>query len=314
MVIWLIIVTGVLKQLANGPLWFNSEMINRCRQGWWTNLLFINNIFYSAEDNCLDGSWLISLMTQFTLLLIPGVMLMLWNRLMVNLLAVFVLAASMLYTFVIVMHNHLPPTLLMVPYISEQMIGYLNLIYIPPWTRLAPILTGLIAAPFFQQGQRVENNTLTRGFRWLLWLCWLGAAMVVVFGLNVSSTETWSACYSAIHRPLWSMAMVILLYLCHLDCAGELIGSLLEWRLFAPGARLSLGVLLAWEPVAVYVFGCQHRETYASHWSTLYSSISVISISYLIAFLIDVLFQRPVRRLLVHHLHQDDQHQLNHQK
>lgn len=46
----------ILPHMGSGPIWYKMiEETGRCRQNWWTNLLFINNFHPTAfHDTCTD--------------------------------------------------------------------------------------------------------------------------------------------------------------------------------------------------------------------------------------------------------------------
>lgn len=56
----------VLPLLGSGPLWEESvqKTANICREKWWTNLLFINNLL-DADKACLFHTWFLSASMQF---------------------------------------------------------------------------------------------------------------------------------------------------------------------------------------------------------------------------------------------------------
>lgn len=56
----------IVPLLSDGPMW--PEMVSKrlgdsCRRNWWSNLIFVNNLF-SESNICLPSSWFISILMQ----------------------------------------------------------------------------------------------------------------------------------------------------------------------------------------------------------------------------------------------------------
>uniref|UniRef100_A0A0N5ANE7 Nose resistant to fluoxetine protein 6 n=1 Tax=Syphacia muris TaxID=451379 RepID=A0A0N5ANE7_9BILA len=99
----------VFATLSSGPLWNHNELINRCNNNWWKNLLFINN-FFDASDTCLDSGYLISLEAQYFFLLTLMLYASKRHKKVVISTAILTLLASVAYTFWTVTANSLIPT------------------------------------------------------------------------------------------------------------------------------------------------------------------------------------------------------------
>ena len=69
----LLAVLFVMPLWAEGPVWSNFQtLISPCKTGWWTNLLWINNLTPKAyDDKCLPWTWFIPCYIQLTLLIPP---------------------------------------------------------------------------------------------------------------------------------------------------------------------------------------------------------------------------------------------------
>ena len=57
--------------VGSGPIWENfDKAIEPCNKLWWTNILWINNLYPSAhDDKCLPWTWFIPCYVQLSLLL-----------------------------------------------------------------------------------------------------------------------------------------------------------------------------------------------------------------------------------------------------
>jgi len=59
----------LVQSVGNGPLWTGAAVGHFCREYWWTNLLFINNLYPSElSDECVGQSWYLANDMQFFIL------------------------------------------------------------------------------------------------------------------------------------------------------------------------------------------------------------------------------------------------------
>ena len=58
----------LLPFFADGPVWDSqvSQGITNCERFWWTNLLFINNLYpWKLQDQCMFWAWFVAANMQF---------------------------------------------------------------------------------------------------------------------------------------------------------------------------------------------------------------------------------------------------------
>ncbi|KAM3724116.1 Nose resistant to fluoxetine protein [Dirofilaria immitis] len=291
--------TFLYERLSSGPIWLHDDLIARCKNSWWKNILFINN-FFSPQQTCLDGGYLYSLIVQYFLLLIP--MLYISKRYYTAILASAVSGffASIIYTFYIMSTTKLSPTLLLTanPISSEIYNAYIDLLYTKPWTRAPAFLIGFLFSFLFTNKSPISNDSL-----WFSRLILLLFGAFVIFGLypysiGNSTPQIFLAAYSAFHRPLWAFIICSLVYLGY---RKHTIGGLLrflEWRVFSPFARNIFVVFLISEPVSLYLFSSLHRPLHATVWSLLNIAIGTIILSNFVAFLLDILISMPIQNIV----------------
>ncbi|CAG9537708.1 unnamed protein product, partial [Cercopithifilaria johnstoni] len=295
----ILFMTFLYERLSSGPIWMHDDLIARCKNSWWKNLLFINN-FFSSHQTCLDGGYLYSLIIQFFLLLLP--MLYISKRYYTAVLAVAVssLFASIIYTFHEVLNTKLPPTLLLTtdmipPKIYET---YIDLLYTKPWARVPGFLIGFLFSFLFVSQKSINNHLLL-----LAPITLFIFGIFVIFGLypysiGNSIPQIYLAVYSALHRPLWAFVICSLVYLCYRNCnIGKLL-HFLEWRIFSPFAKNIFVVFLISEPISLYLFSSLHRPLHATIWSLLNIAIGTIILSNFGAFLLDILIAMPIQNII----------------
>ncbi len=93
--------------MGGGPYWdYYEKAYSGCKSHWWTNLVFINNIYPSAfDEKCMGWTWIIPCYVQLTLIL--PVLILFFQELPktvsasiygVIFLAVFILNISLIYS------------------------------------------------------------------------------------------------------------------------------------------------------------------------------------------------------------------------
>ncbi|VDK64952.1 unnamed protein product [Onchocerca ochengi] len=291
--------TFLYERLSSGPIWIHNNLIERCKNSWWKNILFINN-FFSSEQTCLDGGYLYSLIVQFYLLLLP--MLYLSKRYNTAILAITVSCffASVIYTFFVMSTTKLSPTLLLTadPISPEIYNTYTDLLYTRPWARAPAFIIGFLFSFLFVDQTPINNDLLWLA-RFILFL--FGA--IVIFGLypysiGNSTPQIYLAAYSAFHRPLWAFIVCSLVYLGYRNRNIGGLSQFLEWRLFSPFARNIFVVFLISEPVSLYLFSSLHRPLHATIWSLLNIAIGTIILSNFVAFLLDIFISMPIQNIV----------------
>ncbi|KAL4001853.1 putative integral membrane protein [Acanthocheilonema viteae] len=295
----ILFMTFLYERLSSGPIWMHDDLIARCKNSWWKNILFINN-FFSSNQTCLDGGYLYSLIIQFFLLLLP--MLYISKRYYTAVLAVAVSSffASIIYIFHEVLTNKLSPTLLLTAnkIHSEIYETYIDLLYTRPWARAPAFFIGFLFSFLFVGQPSINNNLL-----FLAPLTLLIFGIFVIFGLypyaiGNSTSQIFLAVYSALHRPLWAFIICSLVYLRFRNRSiGKLI-QFLEWRIFSPFAKNIFVVFLISEPVSLYLFSSLHRPLHATVWSLLNIAIGTIILSNFFAFLLDILITMPIQNII----------------
>lgn len=70
-VVSLLFVLNYLPTVGNGPIWnFFAKYVGGCNdKGWWTNVLWINNLYPAKyDDKCLPYTWFIPCYVQLSMI------------------------------------------------------------------------------------------------------------------------------------------------------------------------------------------------------------------------------------------------------
>ena len=248
----------VLRVVGTGPFGGMQFDVDDklCREGWWTNFLYINNLI-TQEANGLKGqscygiSWYLANDFQFFLFTPFVALLAFWNHRVTLVLLLAAVLASATYANIAASDEHWP-----LHFFSQSTSNYVSEFYIKPWTRCPPYIIGSMLAIvwwfYFREAVKslpsrlgTPSRILSRGI-----VVGLSAIAFALFGLLAFGGQSaydgfpslWSnqltSAYVAWSKPLWALALAIMSLLLFLD-EGGLINSLLECRLLAILSRLS---------------------------------------------------------------------------
>ncbi|CAH8501899.1 unnamed protein product [Dicrocoelium dendriticum] len=213
----IIIYTGLFHHLYDGPMYpQRPELLDSifCRQHWWAS--YLNNLVYSKEM-CMAWSWYLANEFQFSVILAPiFVSLIYWNVAVGLIFAILLVLSSILATFGIAYaHDYLPGLLSMSSF---------DTIYIKPYTRWGTYAIGLIlgwiliARPKANKPRLSAKNvaiTLTgMSLAAVFTLSTLYGLYGVVRELKPDLPTGVAAFYTAMHRPVFALGVAIVIYLC----------------------------------------------------------------------------------------------------
>ncbi|CAD6188111.1 unnamed protein product [Caenorhabditis auriculariae] len=294
----------IFPGLGAGPMWIHTETVERCESSWWKNILFINN-FFSVDNTCVDFGYVISLEAQFYITLVFCIWLSRSHLRWAKLVAYLGIIASVSFSFYRAYFYSLPPApmLTVEPVPLEKTRNLFDLLMLSPLTRISPYCMGFI---FGVGCATAEDRLRNRGFSYkphiLLGVICVTSAATAMFAAVPYAAEAKAsplpiALYATFHRPLWAFALLSFVYLCH-HGAFVWLNALLGWRVFAPLSKMSWLALVLSEPVILYFFSSLNKPAYATHWSTVYTSVSAAVMSYLLSFALDIFLSRPIRYLI----------------
>lgn len=105
-------------------------------------------------------------------------------------------------------------------------------------------------------------------------------------------SRTFIIVYQSVSRPLWSMAIGWLLFLCATNQAG-FVGQILSWPIWLPFARLNYSCYLVHSTIINISFFNQMNPIYFQEISVLNNFVVHIFFSYMAAALVTILFETP---------------------
>ncbi|GMR62259.1 hypothetical protein PMAYCL1PPCAC_32454, partial [Pristionchus mayeri] len=167
---------------AIGTAQNTSYYVERCEDTWWMNVLYIQN-FQSMNDMCYSISWFLSVDMQLYWIA-PLFLLAIYYSWKTGFAAV--LGGILLSTAAIVFltaHFDLPATAFVIKEIGN--VDFVSHIYVKPWTRCIPYLTGILCGYIIIQVQKKDID-IRRPKLMELIVCWLlaiASALTVIFSV-----------------------------------------------------------------------------------------------------------------------------------
>ena len=304
----------IVPYLGNGPFYKQSwdPFRANCKKYWWTNFLFINNLYpTSLNDECIGWVWYLANDFQFFLMTPPLIFLYCKNRLIG-------FACTFLMVFIAMMTNC----------IITAVKGYSitlsggdgeggDYVYIKPWFRMGPYFVGgLIGLAFFEYASKEKyphlENTIAAGiFTKLKQSRVVSMAFFVVgFGLTALyvfplrnfyvdcgfTDNCWSNFTSSIYNATCRPFFVLGVGLCVIPCfVGRLrvIQAILGNEIMAVLARLNYMVYMIHCIILIWIISDQKQAGYINSLNQWYFSIGGAVLSFLFAIPATLMFEVP---------------------
>ena len=139
--------TSFRKFFSGGPQSGINDIgeIDPCKEGWWSNLLYINNLEYYFNDHkeygCIAQSWYLANDMQFYIIS-PLLIFPMWKFPMVGMvLSTFWLIAATISPLLIAYYKELGFGMSL----SLDVVQYVYEFYFVPWCRFQPYVLGRVA-------------------------------------------------------------------------------------------------------------------------------------------------------------------------
>ena len=292
--------------LSNGPIFHlatdvNSDSYKSCEKYWWTNLLYINNLYpWKLNDECMGWTWYLANDMQF-FVVSPLMVVLLYYSLPVGLISVSIfLMGSFAATGGIAGYYEFDP--------SFQKLGdhppgtnttFSDEIYVKPYARISPYLVGIVLGYLLYRKVKIPFSKLLNWIIYLIFWC-LAAffAQIVVYGLydtwhghTLSTAE--DVMYITFSRFTWGIALALVVFSCH-NGYGGIINSFLSMGFWIPLSRLTFNAYLVHEIVLTVVFGTLRAPVHYTDITLAVYTVAIVVISYGVAGVIAVFVEFPL--------------------
>ena len=317
-VLCILIFYKVSVYLWIGPAWsFFNSMVNMCDGKWWTNLLYIDNLFgRDTSHYCFGWGWYLS--NDFQMFLVSPFVLFLYTRnKKIGLASLWsLLGISFLISFLVSYKNHFK-----IDTIGENNDNteFFNLYYSKPWIRCDVYILGLILGIFYLNYKNKDNYlTLKRWLNntyYLHIVCYAIGILLVNLMIwliipiqKVNDSSVWNDTqhifYLIFHRFTFVFGFVLVI-LPGLLTGKDVVYEILSFRLFTPLGRLTYCTYLVHLIVLARTSFGTNQSFYASNEAFIYVALTDLVISLFAGFVLSVVAEVPLLTIEKHFILKD---------
>ena len=293
------IYVACLPYLFDGPLMPQRdgfEHNHHCRDNWWGNLLYIQNLVKFKPSYCGGWTWYLAVDMQFYVIS-PILLIPLYHRPKLGYIVAALLFISTSVTPFVLSETRKYPARRAHLSGNPKMLGDPTYdLYMAPYSRLGPYLVGVLTgfALYRTNGRPVKMH-------WVLVSAgWIASGLVgffTVYGLKDYFNGTamnihLAAFYNALSRTAWGAALSWLIYCCHKGYGGP-VNSFLSWKIWVPLSRLTYVVYLTHQWLLLLFGATSRTPLYLSDWTVVRMYLTTMMASYSLSIVISVLFEAP---------------------
>ncbi|KAL5014134.1 hypothetical protein ScPMuIL_008404 [Solemya velum] len=283
------------RYMGDGPLWPKSiHAAEMCKESWWTNLLYINNLV-KTDKQCMGWSWYLANDMQFYVIspiffVAMAIHPVLGGVLTFLLMAGGITAAGQQES----VYNGNFFTM------QQENDGYWKYVYIVPWTRVGAYAVGMLLGMLIAKRAQKAFSRVVALIGWILAIGTGIFLVYITYTENKAGGAPWSmevrAVYESMSRPLWATCVAWVIFACH-NHRGGVINSLLSWNGIIPLSRLTYAAYLV-HPVIMSVHVLSKRSlVYVNNFDIIYLFLGHTVMTYMAAFIYSVAFEAPFMAL-----------------
>ena len=263
---------ALTSNIAYGPgISFSPTVMGDCPNVWWTNFLYINNLYPWKElHECMRWTWYLANDMQFYVIS-PAILIASYYFMP---LAIILVLAVLLSSFVVVgtlvgMYDLQATIFAKMAYNytgPSTAADYTDLIYIKPWGRIAPYLVGLVQGYMLYKKVHFKFSRIKTALVYLvLWVAAAIALVTVLYGLYFTwhghtLTKFENVTYITLSRLTWGIGLALIVFSCH-NGYGFFVNSLLSMKIWTPLSRMTFNAYLI-HPVALFIIYGQFQKSF----------------------------------------------------
>lgn len=291
----LMIYTCLTTYLGDGPMWPKQiESAQNCRESWWTNLLYVNNLVL-VNKQCMAWSWFLANDMQFYVVSIV-LLFFLTVNIKLGSCFVFLLMAAGIVSAGVKEHTYNGSFFTM----KSDGGAFWNNVYITPWCRVAAFCVGLFLGIIFYKKPKAYLSRVKAFIGWSMAIS-IGFTLVYcTYSENKENGETWSrefrAVYESVGRPMWAACVAWVIAACHYG-RGGIVNSILSWSGLVPLSRMSYAAYLV-HPMMMMIHVFSKRNlVYLADFDVIYLFLGHTVMTFMASFVASLAFEAPFMAL-----------------
>ena len=294
--------------LADGPYYqqnvgVDSLWYQGCAKYWWTNLLYINNLYPTNASGCIAWVWYLANDMQF-FIIAPLMIVPLYYNWIVGLVCVgLFLAGSFAATgFSAGYYNIQANTFSSFAY-ARYPDPNADALYFRPYHRIPPYLVGIVLGYLLYRKARLPfSHLFGKVLNWVgyivLWMLATGLCLSTVYGLY----PTWhqhipslaeNVIYLMFSRFAWGIGLALVVFSCH-NGYGGVINTFLSMKFWIPLSRLTFTAYLMHPIVLTVVFASARKPAHYTDIILAVYAVGAVALSYGAAAIVAVCVEFPL--------------------
>ena len=289
----------------SGASWEDSPLYQNCKKYWWTNLLYINNLYpWKMGDECIGWTWYLANDMQFYIFS-PLILIPLYFIFPVGLaisaavvFASFIVSGALTGVYDLQANEFAAYAYGYVTNPNISATAYQDLLYIKPWHRVAPYIIGLVLGFVLYRVRLPKKRTL---FYLVISPLLLVSAICLfwtLYGLYFTwhghiPTKAENIIYIMFSRTVWSVGLAILVFVCHYGYGGP-INDFLSMKFWIPLSRVSYNAYLVHPLILTVVFGTERKVINYQDYNLAVYAVGIIVLSYGAATIVSVFVEFPI--------------------
>ncbi|XP_033640142.1 O-acyltransferase like protein-like [Asterias rubens] len=281
---------------------FFEDVADLCREQWWTNLLYINNLYPFPGDlnaSCMGWAWYLANDMQF-FFISPFILYLLYKKPKIGMTVIATLCLGSFGITAYLATYYGSPVWNHPAYNNNTQVVYGNpnadVIYGKPYCRIPAYLVGMVAGYIFykQHGKPVKMSKFLNGFVWVLAT---GVALSVLFGPYRQPGNEFpqyaSVLYLVFSRFSFAIAVAWVAFACVFGYGGP-VNAFLSWGFWAPLSRITFGAYLLHPTLIFVIYNTAKSFYHVTYMQYALTFISNTVVSYFAAFLLSLFVEGPV--------------------
>ncbi|XP_067662821.1 nose resistant to fluoxetine protein 6-like [Haliotis asinina] len=290
--------TCLFHYLGDGPIWPQTGVQKQqCRDNWWTNLLYINNLV-NKDEMCFGWAWYLANDMQF-FVLSPLILIPLFYSEMLGMIVIGVFLAATLTTAGLISRLDNIPVGVFYQTEGKQGLADFSDYYMTPYCRMGPYLIGIVAGYLLYKTNcklRLNKKAVLVG-----WAVAAASALAVLYGPYESANGTpmpsdVSAFYNSAHRTVWGAAVCWVVVACATGNGG-FVNTLMSWTGFVTLSRLTYCAYLIHPMVIIYQYMTHRSPFFVSDVNIVCNFLGFLVITYGLSFVVSLVFEAPMMGL-----------------
>ncbi|CAG9820973.1 unnamed protein product [Phaedon cochleariae] len=294
----------MFRYTGAGPMWKKIIVpeVEDCRANWWTNLLYISN-YVNVDHMCMVHSWYLPCDFHYFIIAIVLCIVIHKSKKIGLFFLGFVTFLTVLAPFLVVYLLELSAVIYFYPdflRLPKQQVDFI-LAYSKSHTRASPYFIGMIAGYLYYR-MRGSGKRLKVTYSHLILFVSLGIMVgsivtgVIFYDPAYQYNPLESALYASMHRVVWAVGSVGVLYVASFGHA-KFIYRFLSWRPWVPLSKLVYGAYLVHMQFQLRAVARKGGADVSTYFDGISQALSDIILAFGTALILYLFVEAPFRNI-----------------